>query len=1121
MAVSSGLPYQEPAMKKIAVLVSLVLLSVRVPAQSPPLALLLRQPTVSRTHIAFAYAGDIWVVAREGGEARRLTAGQGSASHPVFSPDGGTIAYTAKVDGNVDVYTMPANGGIARRLTYHPGADVVAGWTPDGANVLVESQRNSYGPFARLYAVSLKSGGFPHELPLPIASEGSYSADGARLAYVPVQQWQRAWKRYRGGQTRRIWITNTSDLAVETVPRDNSNDFNPMWVGDRIFFLSDRNGPVSLFVYETTTNKVSPVIANTGLDIKSASAGPGAIVYEQFGEIHLFDLETSKSRLVPIRVEGDIPDVRPRYAKVNPKRLTNFAVSPTGARAVFETHGEILTVPAEKGDIRNLTNSPGAADRDPSWSPDGKWVAYFSDASGEYQLQLRAPTGIGDPKTIALGNPPSFYYSPKWSPDSRKIAYTDKRGYLWYVDVDAGGAPTRVDVDRYGDQNLSPAWSPDAKWIAYLKSLPNVRKSLHLYSLDQRKTFTVTDGMSDIQMPAFDVNGKYLYFTASTDVGLTASNGDLSALGHPVSRSVYVVVLDKTLPSPLPPENDEEKGVAAQKDADAAATGAAQKSADSKPADSAKSEKPVVVKVDVDNIDQRVLALPVPAKNFLGMWPGKEGILFLAEGPTVIPADSDDPPALVVQKFDLAKRKVEKVLDGVTRFTLSSNGEKMLFLQSDTWTIAEVGKEFKPGEGALKMSSMRVYVDPRAEWRQMYHEAWRIQRDFFYDPGFHGLDIAATEKKYASWVENLSSRSDLTYLMEEMLGEMTVGHMFVWEPRDEDSEHVKGGLLGADYKVENNRYRFTRVFNGENWNPELRAPLTQPGVNARAGEYLLAVNGRDLRATDNLFSFFEATAGKAVTIKIGPSADGSGARDVQVVPVDDESSLRNLAWIEDNRRKVEQLSGGRVGYVWLPDTSARGFTNFNRYYFAQTGKDGVVIDERFNEGGYLADYFLDYMRRSPLSCAMSREGEDTCNPIEGIFGPKAMIVNEFAGSGGDALPWYFRKMGLGPIVGKRTWGGLVGIGGYPGLIDGGGVTAPRWAIYGLNGEWEVENRGIQPDYDVELDPAAFAQGHDPQLERAVKVVLDELAAHPLPKYKRPPFPNYHRTSTSSSGGGVK
>ncbi|HEX6880572.1 MAG TPA: PDZ domain-containing protein, partial [Terriglobales bacterium] len=1035
---------------------------------------------------------------------------------------GKLIAYNARVDGNLDVYVMPATGGVAQRLTYHPGADNVNGWSPDG-KVLFQSSRNSYGPFERLFAITMSSGGFPYELPLPIAAEGSYSPDGSRIAYVPVQQWQRAWKRYRGGQTRHIWLATLADLNIEAIPRDNSNDFNPMWVGDAIYFLSDRDGPVTLYSYDTRTKQVKREIENNGLDIKAASAGPDGIVYEQFGKIYLYDLKSGKASLVPILVEGDIPALRPRYAKISPKNINNFDLSPSGARAVFEAHGEILTVPAEKGDIRNLTNSPGVADRNPTWSPDGKWIAYFSDESGDYQLELRNQTGMGEVKKIPLGDPVSFYYNPIWSPDSKKIAYTDKEGKLYFIEIEKPAAPKLVDTDKYADNNMQPAWAPDGKWIAYLKSQKNQRHAMYLHSVEQGKSFQVTDGMSDVQFPVFDVNGKYLYFTASTDAGLAIANGDLSSLGHPVTRSAYVVVLDKTLPSPLPPESDDEKIAEDKKQSTDTKSDDAKKDKgkDSKDKDKEakddkdkdKEKKPVVVKVDTDNIGQRILAMPIPGRNYLGMWPGKEGILYLGEGPMVLPIRGDGPPAMTIQKFDLSKRKTDKVVEGVSRFVVSANGGKMLFNQGDSWTIADTEKEVKAGEGALKMSDMRVYVDPRAEWKQMYHEAWRIQRDFFYDPHYHGLDLVATEKKYAPYVDGLSNRSDLTYLMEEMLGEMTVGHMFVWGPRGEDEASVKGGLLGADYKVENGRYRFSRVFNGENWNPDLQAPLTQPGVNVSAGEYLLAVNGRDLTANDNLYGYFQATAGKAVTIKVGPTADGKGAREVTVVPVEDESGLRNLAWIEGNRRKVEELSGGRVGYVWLPDTHAGGFTNFNRYYFAQSGKEGAVIDERFNEGGFLADYFVDYMHRQVLSCATQRAGDDTCNPGEGIFGPKAMIVNEFAGSGGDALPWYFRKLKIGPIVGHRTWGGLVGIGGYPELIDGGGVTSPRWAIYGLEGQWEVENHGIKPDYEVELDPKAFSEGHDLQLEQAVKSVLEQLEKNPPPKYKRPEYPNYHQTST--------
>jgi tricorn protease len=1091
---------------------------------------LLRSPALNKTQIAFTYAGDLWIVPRGGGLARRLTAGVGTVTHPAFSPDGSMIAYTAKVEGNRDVYVIPANGGVSRRITFHPGDDIVTGWTPDG-KILFQSGRNSYGPFDRLYTVTLASGGFPYELPLPIAAEGSYSPDGSRLAYVPLQQWQRAWKRYRGGQTRHIWLANLSTLDIEAIPRDNSNDFNPMWIGGTVYFLSDRNGPVSLFAYDTRSKAVKQVVENTGLDFKTASAGPDGIVYEQFGRICLYDIAADQARPINIEVSGDVPALRPRYIKIDPKKMTNYDISPSGARAVFEAHGEIFTVPAEKGDIRNLTNTANAAEREPSWSPDGKWIAYFSDVSGEYGLELRYQDGIKDVKKFPLGPSSSYYYAPQWSPDSKRIAYTDKHGNLWFLSID-DGKPKLVDTDQFADSGLQPVWSPDGKWIAYAKNQRNMRKSLYFYSVDQAKSHEITDTMSDSRDPLFDPNGKYLYFTASTDEGLSQSWLDMSSANHPVTRAVYVLVLDKTLPSPLPPESDDEKIEDASKPSDNSKTSdsakdkkldagnAGKKESADKDADGEKDKdkdkkKPVVVKVDLDGIDQRVLALPIPARNYEGLWMGKEGVLYLAEGPAVNLITSEGPDPLTIQKFDLSKRKVEKVVDGVTKFTVSANGEKMLMqLAGDKWLIAATDKDVKPDEGVLKMSDMRLYVDPQAEWKQIYRETWRIQREFFYDPHFHGLDIAATEKKYAPYVDKLSTRSDLTYLMEEMLGEMSVGHMFVADPGESD-DNAKGGLLGADYQVENDRYRFFRVYNGENWNPDLRAPLTQPGVNVKPGEYLLAVNGRELHSTDNLYSFFQATANKAVTIKVGPNADGKGAREVVVVPLDDESALRNLAWIESNRRKVYELSGGKVAYVWLPDTGPGGYTNFNRYFFAQTDKQGAVIDERFNGGGLLADYIVDYLSRKQQSCLTGREGDLPCSPAMGIFGPKAMIVNEFAGSGGDALPWYFRKMSIGPIVGKRTWGGLVGIGGYPELMDGGRVTSPRWALYGLKGEWEVENHGIQPDYEVELDPKTMASGHDPQLERAVQLVMDQLEKNPPAKYAKPQYPNYHQPTTGA------
>ncbi len=1087
-------------------------------AQDQPL--LASSPTLSRTHIAFAYAGDLWTVPRAGGEAVRLTAGVGTETGPRFSPDGTTLAFTAEYDGNLDVYIVPATGGVPRRLTYHPGADFVLGWTPDGKRVLFASSRISEnGRFSRLFTMAA-DGVFPDALPLPMGNEGAMSPDAARIAYVPIPRAFNIWKRYRGGQATPIWIARLADSSVERVPRTDSNDFNPMWTpGDpgRVYFLSDRDGPITLFAYDTATKQVARVLENNGLDIKSASAGPDGIVYEQFGGLYLFDLKGGKSRRVDVRVAADLVGVRAKYEKVG-ARIANYGLSPTGARAVFEARGEILSVPAEKGDVRNLTNSSTAADRDPAWSPDGRWIAYFSDESGEYALHLRDQTGRGEVRKIVLTSPPSFYYSPTWSPDSKKVAFFDKRMILWYVPIEKG-VPVRVDESLGGGAaTLAPAWSPDSRWIAYAKMLRSWMRAVFVYSMDDGKAYQVTDGLSDARNPAFDASGKYLYFTASTNIGPTNSGLDMSAYPMLSTRSVYLAVLKKTDPSPLAPESDEEKigGEKPDKPADKPAEG--DKPAEAKPGEKPeeKGEKPAAKKepprtvVDMDAIGQRILALPVSERNIAGIMAGKANILFIVEAPLITRAmPTTGPTSLTVQKYDLEKRKLEKVLDGVSGFEVSANGEKMLYRQQQDWFIASTTQPVKPGEGKLKTADMEVRVDPVAEWNQMYREVWRLERDFFYDPQHHGLDLKATAKKYEPYLKSVAHRSDLNYLFGEMLGELTVGHLYIGGGDTPEAKRVPGGLLGCDFSIENGRYRFARVFNGENWNPNLRAPLTQPGVNVQAGEYLLAVNGRDLTAAENVYSRFEDTADKSVVLRVGPNADGSNTRDVTVVPVPSESNLRYLAWIEGNRRKVDAISGGKLAYVHLPDTASGGYTNFNRYYFAQIDKDGAVIDERFNGGGSAADYIVDALKKPVLSYWAAREGMDATTPAGVLQGPKVMITNEFAGSGGDLMPWMFRRMKIGPLVGKRTWGGLVGIGGYPTLVDGGSVTAPHFAFYSPESQWEVENHGVAPDIEVDLDPAQWRKGRDTQLEKAVEVAMAELTKNPPKKVARPPYPNYH------------
>ncbi len=1070
---------------------------------------LLRGPTLSRSQIAFAFADQIWTVGRDGGEAHRLVTGAGRAWGPVFSPDGSLVAYTADYDGNADVYVVPAAGGEPRRLTYHPADDVALCWTPDGARVAFRSSRNAFADPERLFTVPV-TGGFPAEVPLERVHEAAYSPDGARLAYEPNFQWEPGWKGYRGGQTTMIWIADLADSSVVKLPRaGNTNDRNPIWVGDKVYFLSDRNGPVSLFAYDLATRQVAEVVKNASLDFASAAAGPGAIVIEQFGSLLLYDLASGVVRPVEVRIAADLPQVRPRFEKVDAvKDVRNYGISPTGARAVFEAHGEIFTVPAEKGDIRDITRTTAVAERDPAWSPDGTRIAYFSDASGEYALHVRNQDGLGEARAIALGAPPSFFYAPTWSPDGKKIAYSDKRLNLWVVDLDRP-TPVKVDTDRFDSpaHEFDVRWSPDSAWLTYTKQLPSQLRAVFVYSLAGARATQVSDGMSDALYPEFDRSGSYLIFTASTDLGLSAGWLDMTSQARPVTRSVYAAVLKKDLQSPIPPQSDEEKPKDAEKPGGdtGKATKADTKKDGGKGGDE-KAEKPAKVEIEFEGLAQRIVALPIPAKNYAGLAAGKKGQLFLLEAPVVEPLRG--PTKLALSKFDLESRKTETLAEGISAFALSANGEKMLLRTGETWAIVASDKTVKAGDGALATKGWEVWVEPRAEWRQMYREAWRIERDFLYDPNFHGLDLAAAEKAYAPYLDGIGSRSDLNALFEEMTGNLTIGHMFVYGGTLPKVEEVKVGLLGADYALENGRYRFARVYDGENWNPELQAPLTQPGVNVKAGEYLLAVGGRDLSAADNVYSFFPGTAGKQTVLRVGPTPDGKGARDVTVIPVESEHNLRHLAWIEGNRRKVDELSGGRVAYVHLPDTGSGGFTSFNRYFFAQVGKQAAVLDERYNHGGQIADYIIDYLRRPPMSRVVAREGEDYTEPVASIYGPKVMMINQFAGSGGDAMPWYFRKAKIGPLVGMRTWGGLVGIGGYPLLMDGGRIMAPRWAIYGLDGAWEVENEGVPPDVEVEQDPKLVREGHDPQLERAVQVVLELLAKDPPPTFKRPAYPVY-------------
>ena len=1080
---------------------------------------LLATPAIAEGKVAFAYADDLWVADADGKNARRLTSHPGEERNPYFSPDGKHIAFTAGYDGNVDVYAIPTEGGEPTRLTWHPGEDIVRGFTPDG-RVLFSSQREVFSRRnSQFFTVGI-DGGVPRRLPIPNGDMGALSPDGKLLAYTPLGERFRQWKNYRGGTASRIWVLKLDDLSHEEVPKPEGgcNDTQPMWVGETVYFLSDRDGEFNLYSYDRHSKKVSRLTQHDGFPVASASAGAGKVIYEQAGWIHLFDPDAGRSRRLKIGVAADLTETRPRYA-TGPKHIRDLGISATGKRAVLEYRGEIVTVPAKKGDPHDLTQTPGVHERSPAWSPDGKSIAYFSDATGEYALIVRPQDGKGECKSHPLKGA-GFYEQPVWSPDSKKIAFLDNARTLSWIDLASGTVKKVATEPIYGPsraERTKYAWSPDSKWLAYSLTNRTGFQAIRIYDLASEKSHAVTDGLVEAGEPVFDRGGKYLYFLASTDAGPANNWFDQSFNDMLPTSSVYLVTLARGTANPLLKETDEEGSGDAEKAKDA--KGEKSKGEDKKEGE--KDRPPVVV--ELGEIAGRVVALPIPSGTIEGLTAGAEGQILYIRRADVRPGQGPvgrGKPAL--KRFDLKTREEETLAEGIDDYRLSADGKKLIYRAGELGApfppgapraagglvlgIVDAGK-FNKGDGALKLDAISVRVEPRAEWPQILREAWRINRDYFYAPNMHGADWNAMWVKYQSLLPDLASRDDLGRVTRMMLSELAVGHSYsVGGERLYEPKPIPVGLLGADYDVADGRFRFKTIYGGAYWDPSLRAPLRAPGVDVKPGEFLLAVDGREVKADGEVYRAFEETAGKRVELKVGPRADGTGARTVVVEPVEDEGSLRNRAWVEDNLRKVHERTRGRVAYVYVPNTAESGYAYFKRYFFPQADKEAIIVDERFNGGGQVADYYINMLRRPLVSYWATRYGEPLRSPNAAILGPKVMLIDETAGSGGDLLPWMFHKFGLGKLVGKRTWGGLVGILGFPPLMDGALVTAPNLAIFTEDG-WVVENVGVPPDIDVEQDPAAVAAGMDPQLDRAIDEVLKELAQNPPPKPPAmPPFP---------------
>jgi tricorn protease len=1074
---------------------------------------LLRFPDIHGDNVVFVYGGDLWTVSSAGGLARRLTSFDGYEAFPKFSPDGKLIAFTAAYDGNGDVYVMPAEGGEPRRLTYCPSTgqpsggvtldDWVVDWYPDGKDILFRSAREAF-PAIKLFRISV-DGGFPEALKVPESGLASLSPDGSKLAYNRNLREFRTWKRYYGGTAQDIWIYDLKTNGIEQITDWKGTDNMPMWHKDKIYFTSDREHTLNIYCYDTKTKDIRKITNHTEYDVKWPSLGPNAIVYENGGYLYVLDLTTEKSKKIMVEVPAERILTRPTWEQVD-DLILDYSLSPSAKRALFSARGEIFTVPEEKGEVRNLTQTPVIREVMATWSPDGKWIAYLSDRTGEYELYIRPQDGTGKEERITPDGE-CYRFAPVWSPDSKKLLYSDKKLRLFYVDIEK---KEPVLVDRAEVSEIYDyAWSSDSKWIAYSKNNPAYFASVYLYSLDKGEVHQITDDLTDDFNPAFDPEGKYLYFISARTFSPTFSDFERSDYVYRNVRNIYLVTLQADSLSPFAPESDEEE---VKKDEEK--EGEEDKDEDKdkdKDKDKKKDkdkDKEEEIKIDLEGIGQRVVGVPIKSGNYTTLRAAKGKLFYLAM--PAIPEDGGSGGGEnELRMFDMEKREEHTLISGISGYDVSSDGEKIIYKSGNAYGIIDAKEgSNKVGDGKLTTSGMEMKVDPQGEWEQMFNEAWRLERDFFYDPDMHGVDWAGMKKKYGQLLPYVAHRWDLTYLIGELIGELTTSHTYVGGGKMPRTEAVNMGLLGADLEPDKTSgfYRFKKIYKGENWKDDRRAPLTEPGVVVHEGEYLIAVNGDEVRYPANPYQYLEKTVGKQVKIKVNDKPSTEGARELTVKPTGSEFQLRYLDWVETNRKRVDEASGGRVGYIHVPNTSIWGLNEFSRAFYAQTRKEGLIVDVRYNGGGMIPDMFMEHLQRKILSLWSRREGILGRTPGVALHGYMACVINEDAGSGGDAFPFYFRELGLGPLVGKRTWGGLVGISRGVPLMDGGYVTVPEFAFINLEGQWDVENHGVDPDIDVDNRPDLVIKGEDPQLDRAIQEVMKKLKEEPKKLPERPKYP---------------
>ena len=1083
-------------MKKTLVLFSLIL-GLAVSGLAIDDARLLRMPDINGDLIVFVYAGDIWSAPADGGDARKLTSHLGREIYPKISPDGRWIAFSAEYSGSRQIYVMPSAGGSPRQLTFYNdvgmmpprgGYDNMAmDWTPDSKAILFRANRTPYGRRMGKYFMVKLDGGLETPLQIPEAGGGTFSPSGREIIYTPISREFRTWKRYKGGRAQDVWIYDLANDTSRRLTTFEGTDHHPVWYKDKIFYVSDQDLVLNIHSYDLASKEITQVTNHTEYDVLWPSGENGVIVYENGGYIYKLNLDTRRSQKVTVNIKYDFPGVLPYFKNVK-GNIEGFDISATGKRAVFDARGDIFTVPAENGITYNLTRTQGIREMNPTWSPDGRYVAFDSDKTGQYELYI-IDRAENDTLIQLTTNSEAWRYPALWSPDSGKLLFSDKNLDLQILDVKAKkitvvDTASRFDIRDYG-------WSPDSQWAVYTKDGENGQPAVWVYSLDSANARQLTDDMYSDYSPAFSQDGKYLLFLSDRNFNLTFSSFEFDYVYNRATR-IHAVALTDDAPPLFKDENDTEEVKKESEEKTAAKEKPAKE--EKKPAEETKKTEPL--KIDFDGINDRIIALPPRAGNYNGLAAVEGGLLYFSGG--------------ALHKLTFKDKKDIVVIQGISNGSLSADGKKFLYRSGQRFGIIGLDKpNQKPGDGELNLDALEMKIDPRKEWKQIYEDGWKIYRDWFYVRNMHGVDWPGIKAKYAKLVPYVSHRGDLDFIFGEMVGELNVGHTYVnWGdfPR---VERVDTGLLGAEFTADAaaGRYVISKIYPGENWNESTRSPLTGQGIDVNEGDYLISLNGHDVTLKDNPYRFLENTVGKRISLKVNTKPGADGAREYEVKPIRSELSLFYLDWVQTRREMVDKLSGGRIGYFHVPDTSMSGNRELYKGMYAFGHKDALIIDERYNGGGFIPDVMINLLSRTIVSYWGRRGLVPNQTPGVANEGPKAMLINHYGSSGGDAFPYYFRKLNLGTLIGTTTWGGLVGMSGNAGLVDGGNLAVPTFGIISTEGEWAVEGIGIAPDIEVWDLPELVGQGKDPSIEKAVEVLLKELEQNPPKKVRKPAEPD--------------